>query len=247
MTNSAESIYDGLVPLIVGVTGHRDLVPEQIPEIRLRVRSFLVALQERFADRHVLVMSPLAEGADRLVAQEALKLGLKIAVPLPMPRDLYVTDFPSEASRREFDELCSRAEAVYELPVIRGNAAEDLARYGPERDLQYAQLGVFLCAHSHIVLALWDGKLTTDVGGTAQVVRFHHDDVMVGYAESDAVSQQLLADDESDLVYHIVVSRDRPDGEPQEMVLPTTSTCRSTWVLACPAVCWPPVCCRPFW
>jgi hypothetical protein len=99
---------------------------------------------------------------------------------------------------------------------MRGNTLEAIADYGPARNLQYAQVGVFLCAHCHILLALWDGKLTGDLGGTGQVVRFHHDDIMEGYTDRSTASQQMLVDDESDLVYHIVCSRDRPDGKPHQ-------------------------------
>jgi hypothetical protein len=95
-----------------------------------------------------------------------------------------------------------------------GADPEQIAIPGPARNRQYAQLGVFLCAHAHVLLALWDGKHTEDLGGTAQVVRFRRDDVMPGFAPSEEIDKQLLADDESDLVYHIVVSRDRVNGEP---------------------------------
>ena len=40
--------------------------------------------------------------------------------------------------------------------------------------------------------------------------------IMEGYTERSTASQQMLVDDESDLVYHIVCSRDRPDGKPHE-------------------------------
>ncbi|MDX1482651.1 MAG: hypothetical protein R3315_13290, partial [Woeseiaceae bacterium] len=93
---------------------------------------------------------------------------------------------------------------------------EDIREHGHARNLQYAQMGVFLCAHCHILLALWDGKYRDELGGTGQVVRFHHDDIMPGYAERSAANQQMLVDDESDLVYHIVCSRDRPDGKPHD-------------------------------
>jgi hypothetical protein len=73
---------DGLVPLIVGVTGHRDLVPDEAPAIRALVRSFLVQLRERFPDRPLQLLSPLAEGADRLVADVALELGFALATPI---------------------------------------------------------------------------------------------------------------------------------------------------------------------
>lgn len=211
-TSNGQAAY---LPLVIAVTGHRDLVPEEIPKIRTQTRAFLEQIVGHNPYRRVSLMSPLAEGADRLVASEALDLGLDLIVPLPMPRDIYLVDFETEASVREFDELCSRAKTVIELPVARKNKEADILQHGPERDLQYAQMGVFLCAHCHILMALWDGKLTGDLGGTGQVVRFHHDDVMTGYSDKTTATQQMLVDDESDLVYHIVCSRNREDGEPR--------------------------------
>jgi len=204
------------VPLIVAVTGHRDLVDAELPGIRARVQTFLSELITEYPDHGVTVMSSLAEGADQLVAEEALQLGIPLIVPLPMPGALYLDDFGSIKEQESFDYLCSRAAEVYELPVTSGNTPESIREQGPNRSRQYAQLGVFLCAHCHILLALWDGKDTEKLGGTGQVVRFHHDDVMPGYTPKSTGSGLILADDESDLVYHIVCSRNRPDGRPAE-------------------------------
>lgn len=202
------------LPLVVAVTGHRDLVPEEIPSIRRLVRELFVELKERHGDRALRVMSPLAEGADRLVAEEALALGIDLIVPLPMPRRLYARDFTAPSSAAEFDALANRAAELYELPLAEGVALSDLSDSSGARARQYAQLGVFLCAHCHVLLAIWDGKPSADLGGTGQIVRFHHDDIMPGYTTPTVASQQMLVDDESDLVYHIVCSRARPDGAP---------------------------------
>ena len=56
---------------MIGVTGHRDLVPEEIPVLRERVREFFRDLDDLFPGLPVMVMTPLAEGADRLVADVA--------------------------------------------------------------------------------------------------------------------------------------------------------------------------------
>ena len=202
------------VPLVVAVSGHRDLLPAEIPEIRRLVREFLVQLRDTCPDRIVAVMSALAEGADRLVAEEALDLGMPLTVLLPMPAELYEADFRSAESRAQFARLCSAAVDVFELPITPGNTRASITGEGPNRSRQYAQLGVFMCAHCHVLLALWDGKPSDRLGGTAQVVRFHHDDVMPGYTPQAASSRLVLTDDESDLVYHVVCSRDRPDGAP---------------------------------
>ena len=201
------------VPLIVAVTGHRDLVNAELPGIRERVRIFLSELLTEYPDRGVTVMSSLAEGADQLVAEEALALNIPLIVPMPMPGALYLDDFGSIKEQESFDYLCSRATEFYELPITPGNTPESIREPGPNRTQQYAQLGVFLCVHCHILLALWDGKVTDKLGGTGQVVRFRHDDIMPGYTPDTASSGLILADDESDLVYHIVCSRNGPDGQ----------------------------------
>jgi hypothetical protein len=161
-------------------------------------------------------MNALAEGADQLVAEEALALGIPLTVTLPMPKALYLQDFPSPESKARFERLCNAAVDVFELPIVPGNTVETISGPGPNRSRQYAQVGVFMCAHCHVLLALWDGKDSDQLGGTSQVVRFHHDDVMPGFTPRGAAGRLVLADDESDLVYHIVCSRDRPGGQPAE-------------------------------
>jgi hypothetical protein len=205
---------ENALPLVVAVTGHRDLLPAEIPGIRDRVRILLTELSEQYPDRRLSVVSPLAAGADQLVAEVALEMGMGLTVPLPMPRDLYEEDFETSAALHNFRSLCERASEVFELPLARGNTIYDVAEHGPARDRQYAQVGVFLCAHCHILVAIWDGKPSKRLGGAAQVVRFHHDDIMPGYTKKSLATQQMLVDDESDLVYHIVCSRDRANGAP---------------------------------
>jgi hypothetical protein len=208
------------VPLVVAVTGHRDLVPAEVPLIQERVRAFLQQLGQRYADRAVGVMSALAEGADQLVAQEALALGMPLTVTLPMPKELYLDDFATPDAKARVERLCAAAVDVFELPIAAGNTVESISGSGADRARQYAQVGVFLCAHCHVLLALWDGKESDQLGGTSQVVRFHHDDVMPGFTPRGAAGRLVLADDESDLVYHIVCSRDRPDGAPASGLAP---------------------------
>jgi len=210
----------GVVPLTIGVTGHRDLVEDEVPQIRLRVQTLFTSLQQRFPDRPLRILSPVAEGADQLVAEVALELELDLVVVLPMPLDLCRQDFDSEAASERFIYLCSQAAEVLELQIVAGASRETLAQSIEHRNRQYAQLGVFLCAHSHILLALWDGKPSDNVGGTAQVVNFHHYDVMAGHSSEHSVNVQILADDDSDLVYQIVVSRHREHGEPQAGLAP---------------------------
>lgn len=213
----ADTLMVEPVPIVIAETGHRDLQAAELEPLRRRVGEFLRGLMQRHPHLPLVLLTSLAEGAGRLVAHEARRLGLRLVVVLPVPAHLYQDDFSSEASRREFASLCDGAE-VFELPLAPGNALADIARPGPARDRQYAQLGVFLSSHCQILLALWDGRPSRALGGTAQVVEFHLTGVMPGFVDSDSRIQQVLADDESDLIYHIVCSRDREGGTPAEGV-----------------------------
>jgi hypothetical protein len=128
-----------------------------------------------------------------------------------VPASSYRDDFEQPASKAEFDLLCSRTE-VLELPVA---TAQHRALQGPgvDRDIAYANAGMFISAHCHILVALWDGVQSESVGGTSQIIYFQHYDRLPGIAESVPRSSLFLTDDESDLVYHVVCSRANASNE----------------------------------
>ncbi|HEY1295491.1 MAG TPA: hypothetical protein VGJ60_20625, partial [Chloroflexota bacterium] len=63
------------VPLLVGVTGHRDLRHADQRYLEGAVRAVLHDLRTRCPSTPLILLSPLAEGADRLVARVALDEG----------------------------------------------------------------------------------------------------------------------------------------------------------------------------
>src|SRR5688500_6755932 len=75
--------------LIVGVTSHRDLDAAQLPALRAQLADALMRLRDDFPELPLVMLSPLAEGGDRLAAEVALQLGARLVVPLPMPVDVY--------------------------------------------------------------------------------------------------------------------------------------------------------------
>ena len=195
----------GLMPIVIGVTGHRDLVDAEIDEIRNEVRDLFLMLRARFPRTPLRVMSSLAEGADRLAARVALEAGIPVQAVLPMPAVHYRDDFGSQASRSEFDELCQQAEILQiplaESEIIAANTSSE------SRAVTYAEAGMFISAHCHILMAIWDGEHSDKVGGTAQIVYFQHYDRLSGIDEKVPRTSLFLTDDESDLVYHVHCSR----------------------------------------
>lgn len=141
----------------IGVTGHRFLA--EIEKLEAAVERALGMMEKAFPGRRLVVISPLAEGADRLVARAVLaREGAGLVVPLPLPVDDYLEDFATAESKAEFRELLAKAEEVIELPAA------------PTREAAYEQVGQYVLAHSDVLIALWDGQGAQGQGGTADIV-----------------------------------------------------------------------------
>jgi len=160
-------------PLILAVTGHRDVYPDDVPILKAKIGELIDELHATYPDTPLRLLSALAEGADRIAAQVALDQGLELMAPLPMSAAEYEKDFPE--SIIEFRQLLAEAEnsgGVYVLPLAPGNNDQDIRHYGTERDRQYEQVGKYLAQQCHILLALWDGIASEKIGGTAHTIRY---------------------------------------------------------------------------
>ncbi|MFQ3666870.1 MAG: hypothetical protein SNJ79_12720 [Sphingomonadaceae bacterium] len=158
----------------LGVTGHRRarLPDAQQPFVRARIRSVVEALRsavmkvaaeggEWFAsDPPVLrVVSALADGADRWVAESAVAAGFALDAILPFDEETYAADWSVGAEREAMRALVLSAEKRLILPGERRHEVE-----------AYAIAGEALVAHSTVLIAVWDGEPGRGWGGTADVV-----------------------------------------------------------------------------
>ncbi len=108
------------------------------------------------------VITSLAEGADRIVAEEGLASGYSLHCALPFcPRE-YEKDFQTEGSRHNFRFLLSLAGSVQ---VLMDTFSAD------QRAMAYAKAGQEVLKNSDILIAIWDGNPEQGLGGTAQIVR----------------------------------------------------------------------------
>lgn len=214
-------------PLVVGVTSHRNLVAGEIDSIRMRVRGLFQRLQEECPHSPLTIVSPLAEGGDQLVAEEGLKLGARLIAPLPFARELYARDFTDDPARARFEALCAQAHVI-ELPLLPAHNLDQVRRDGIERNRQYASAGMFIARHCHLLLAIWDGKPSSHLGGTAQIVRYYLTGDTPGQLDRrQAHRPQLYSGGDERLLCHIACSRAVADGGPQAPLRPGQVVWRS--------------------
>ncbi|HHB93264.1 MAG TPA: hypothetical protein ENK59_08655 [Thioploca sp.] len=170
------------IPLTLGITGHRDPRTEDLEILRSKVRKVFKLLQNHCPNTPLQLLSPLADGADRLVAKVALEENIQLIVPLPMKQSIYEQDFDVQ-SKKEFKELLNQANKIFTLPLVEGNTETNIVECNDNRTQQYALVGAFIARHSHILLALWDGIPLDKMAGTAQVVKFKLTGYMKGLSK----------------------------------------------------------------
>ena len=85
------------IPIVVGVTGHRDIRPEDRDVLYNAVKQELMALQSRCPHSKIVMQNSLADGADRLCAEVAQALCVSLIAVFPMDRTDYEKDFSGEA------------------------------------------------------------------------------------------------------------------------------------------------------
>lgn len=165
--------------LAVGVTGHRkDALPaDSLLTLHDRLAAVLQALKDKAeavysanrqffsgARPQLLFVSPLADGADQIAAEIALRLGYELHAMLPFDRQRYRADMSDEDGRLRFDALLSRATCVLELPGESHHHLES-----------YVMAGRATVAHCDLLVAVWDGLPPRGRGGTGEVVRLAYD------------------------------------------------------------------------
>jgi hypothetical protein len=164
------------LPIIVGITGHRDLRKQDLDGLRALVKDEMQKLKETYPHSPFVLLDSLAEGADQLCAEIGLELGFSLFVPLPLALEEYRKDF-SGAALKHFDTLLSAASEVFvvpntEAPVTIADSG-DKSGEAPGRNYGYRQAGIYVCTHCHLLLALWDGSPPIPGGcGTAETVDF---------------------------------------------------------------------------
>jgi hypothetical protein len=194
------------IPFMVGVVGHRDLVPDEVPQIRAAVAKLLTRLRHDFPDVPLRLLCSMAAGADLLVAEAAADIGITIVALLPYARHLCREDLETEGDRTAFDRLCDMSDVV-ELSLPDGVSASDVGRPGEHRDRQLQRAGSIIARYSGLMIAIWDGLNTDHRAGTARAIQFRREGVMPSGEFAVSPRDVLLSPQDDDLNFEIRCSR----------------------------------------
>ena len=170
--NDASLQLDSRIPVVVGVTAHRALREQDLPAIRAAVKAELRKIQKLCPHSPVMMLSSLAEGGDQLCAEVGEELGIGLTAVLPVERPVYEKDF-SPGGLEKLAHHCARAEQVFVAPDAEAPPADASDLEHATRSFRFRQAGIYVAAHCHVLLALWDGGPGTKAAcGTAEAVDF---------------------------------------------------------------------------
>ena len=173
----------------IGVTGHRKL-DDPVALQALVKKAIGTEIEKLFSEnskrkiKHVReagataislsVLSPLAEGADRVVARAVLtEPDARLDAVFPLALEDYLEDFKTEESRKEFEALLNRCRKPVFLRTRR--IKDDYADPSDQTELRreaYTRVGQFVVDHCDLLIAVWDGEPSRGHGGTAEIVQY---------------------------------------------------------------------------
>lgn len=140
----------------VGITGHQHIPVLALAAVREGVDMVLSGLPEPLR-----AATSLAAGADQLGAARVLHRGGQLHVIVPCTG--YRQTFTGRSTLEQFESLLAAAEHV------------DTLDFPAPSKKAFWEAGKRVVDASDVLLAIWDGKPSQGLGGTADVVHYAHD------------------------------------------------------------------------
>jgi hypothetical protein len=175
--------------IYIGITGNRDISTEQSIFIKTSIEDFLKKSLENKNLEEIIILTPLADGVDRIIADIVLDsfFDMKILVPLPFNEEIYKNTFgkglkinsiTQEESIKEYENLLVKIKKYNKNDDIYINLEFDEENYLNQnideqrkiRNEQYAVLGEYLIEKSDILIAIYDKNREIKKGGTIEIV-----------------------------------------------------------------------------
>lgn len=217
------------LPIILGVTGHRNIGKIDYENLKVSVRKIFDYLEKEYSSTPIVILSPLADGADRLVVEVSLESKYKdkinTIIPLPFNEDIYIQTFGKGILEKD-DELFNQKSLLeYEnlknmlkennslqpsfIEMEFDRKAYDNANEEEKqqiRRIQYSKVGEYVAIHSNILIALENINSEKKEGGTSEIVEKKlHGNYKYFFSEN------TLLQPEKGLVYRINTPRKGED------------------------------------
>lgn len=153
------------IPILVGITGHRDIADET--ELVRHIGDVIKRIIKSYPASPVVLLTPLAEGADRAAAKAVMELRAAIKVSyivlLPMEEEEYKRTFSCKESVSEYEMLKSQAAGCFTVPVCDSLHIDQIQDTEERYKKLYANMGTYLTLNTQILIAAWNGSEEKDI------------------------------------------------------------------------------------
>ncbi len=175
--------------IYIGITGNRDISNEQSIFIKKSIEDFLKEFLKDDNFKEIVVLTPLADGVDRIIANVVSDgfFNMKILIPLPFGEEIYkntfgkglkINNISQAESIKEYENLLEKIKKHNKCDDIYINLKFDKEKYLNQnieeqrkiRNEQYALLGEFLIEKSDILIAVYDKNREIKKGSTLEIV-----------------------------------------------------------------------------
>jgi hypothetical protein len=170
-------------PIIVGITGKRDLHGKD-GVVRQSILAAFQLLDEALPASRKLLLSAFAIGADTLAAEEALaRPNWSVIAVLPFGVETYAQDFDAAGAEKlrallrhprvTLRPLTALVDPLTDQPFSEAALARAPGKSSSERSDHYEQVGLFIAERCALLIGVMDADEAPDkVGGTARIVNF---------------------------------------------------------------------------
>ena len=168
-----------LLPLTIGIVGHRNIADSHVERVRRQITEILTSYRSQAPSTPILLLTAMAPGADQIAAEVGFALlGVQVVAILPMPVKEYEKDFESNEAVAAFHahlDNCLTVMGYRDFESIGENdvdakSSSDFSFSEGARDVAYRDCGRFISQQSHVLIAVWDGEITSFVAGTSDTV-----------------------------------------------------------------------------
>jgi len=205
------------IPLVIGVTGHRDIHEDDIDGLKSKIEIIFQSLIKKYEYTPMILLSPLADGADRIVAEVALDkfaCYITVSVPLPFDEPTYKNTFGTNYDKSgnvKTQLRLTKEESIEEYDKLMAKVNDQKKSFVPKiipmpydgKNKNYSLVGEYIAIHSQILIALQNPCSEGASGGTAEIVNKKLSGEYI-YVSDTQDNVSLL---EKGLVYRILTPR----------------------------------------